>query len=32
MLLGFYIHHGVNSPRAELAADWIQVRAIFPEL
>jgi hypothetical protein len=30
--LGFYVHHGVKSPRAELAADWIQVRAIFPEL
>ena len=30
--LGFYVHHGVRSPRAELAADWIQVRAIFPEL
>jgi len=30
--VGFYVHHGVKSPRAELAADWIQVRAIFPEV
>jgi hypothetical protein len=29
--LGFYIHHGGQSERAELAADWIQVRGIFPE-
>jgi hypothetical protein len=29
--LGFYIHHGNQSARAELAADWIQVRGIFPE-
>ena len=30
--LGFYVHHGGVSQRAELAADWIQVRAIFPEI
>jgi hypothetical protein len=30
--LGFYVHHGAESPRAELGADWIQVRGIFPEV
>ena len=29
--LGFYVHHGATSPRAELAARWIQVRAVLPE-
>jgi hypothetical protein len=29
--LGFYVHHGAQSDLAELAADWIQVRGIFPE-
>jgi hypothetical protein len=29
--LGFYVHHGQLSASAELAADWIQVRGIFPE-
>jgi hypothetical protein len=29
--LGFYVHHGSQSASAELAADWIQVRGIFPE-
>jgi hypothetical protein len=29
--LGFYVHHGAQSASAELAADWIQVRGIFPE-
>jgi hypothetical protein len=29
--LGFYVHHGSQSARAELGADWIQVRGIFPE-
>jgi hypothetical protein len=28
--LGFFVHHGVTSPRAELAAEWIQVRGVFP--
>jgi hypothetical protein len=28
--LGFFVHHGLTSPRAELAAEWIQVRGIFP--
>jgi hypothetical protein len=28
--LGFFIHHGTTSERAELAADWIQVRGVFP--
>lgn len=28
--LGFYLHHGASSQRAGLAADWLQVRAIFP--
>lgn len=28
--LGFFVHHGVTSPRAELAAEWIQVRGLFP--
>jgi len=28
--LGLYVHHAATSPHAELAADWIQVRAIFP--
>jgi hypothetical protein len=28
--LGFFVHHGLTSPRAELAAEWIQVRAVFP--
>jgi hypothetical protein len=28
--LGFYVHHGTRSVRAELAADWIQVRGVFP--
>jgi hypothetical protein len=29
--LGFYLHHGESSARAELAADWLQVRALFPD-
>ena len=29
--LGFYLHHGAQSAKAELGADWIQVRGIFPE-
>jgi hypothetical protein len=29
--LGFYVHHGSADGRAVLAADWIQVRGIFPE-
>jgi hypothetical protein len=29
--LGFYVHHASESPRAELAADWIEIRGIFPE-
>ncbi len=28
--LGFYVHHGRRSARAELTADWIQVRGVFP--
>lgn len=28
--LGLYLHQGPNSPGADLAADWLQVRAIFP--
>jgi hypothetical protein len=29
--VGFYVHHGSQGPRAELGADWIQLRGIFPE-
>jgi len=29
--VGFYVHHGSQAPRAELGADWIQLRGIFPE-
>jgi hypothetical protein len=29
--LGFYVHHGSQSARAELGADWIQVSGIFAE-
>ncbi|HEV7662383.1 MAG TPA: hypothetical protein VGQ62_02515 [Chloroflexota bacterium] len=29
--LGFYVHHGQQSARAEMAAHWIQVRGVFPE-
>lgn len=29
--LGFYLHHGHRPAPAELAVDWIQVRAILPE-
>jgi hypothetical protein len=29
--LGFFVHHGLTSPRAELAAEWIQVRGVFPD-
>jgi hypothetical protein len=29
--LGFFIHHGSRSQRAELAVDWIQVRGVFPQ-
>jgi hypothetical protein len=29
--LGLYVHHGSQSARAELAADWLEVRGIFPE-
>jgi hypothetical protein len=28
--LGFFVHHGLTSPRAEMQADWIQVRGVFP--
>ena len=28
--LGFFIHHGTTSERAEMAADWIEVRGVFP--
>lgn len=28
--VGLYLHQGALSPRAELAADWLQVRALFP--
>lgn len=28
--LGFFVHHGLTSQRAELAAEWIQVRGVFP--
>jgi hypothetical protein len=28
--LGFFVHHGSRSEKAELAADWIQVRGVFP--
>jgi 3-keto-disaccharide hydrolase len=28
--LGFFVHHGTRSARAELAADWIEVRGVFP--
>jgi len=28
--LGFFIHHGTTSERAELAAEWIEVRGVFP--
>jgi hypothetical protein len=27
--LGFFVHHGLTSDRAELAAEWVQVRGIF---
>ncbi|MBV9579847.1 MAG: hypothetical protein JO057_14755 [Chloroflexi bacterium] len=27
--LGFFVHHGLTSPRAELAVEWVQVRGIF---
>lgn len=30
-LLGFYLHHGYRLAAAELAVDWIQVRAMLPE-
>jgi hypothetical protein len=29
--LGFYLHHGSTSPRAEMVADWIQIRAVLPQ-
>jgi hypothetical protein len=29
--LGFYVHHGSEAARAELGANWIQVRGIFAE-
>ncbi len=29
--VGFYVHHGSQAPRAELGADWIQLRGVFPE-
>lgn len=29
--LGFFVHHGLTSPKAELAAEWIQVRTVFPQ-
>jgi hypothetical protein len=29
--LGFFVHHGNHSPRAELAAHWIQVRGVFAD-
>lgn len=28
--LGFFVHHGLTSPKAELAAQWVQVRGVFP--
>lgn len=28
--LGFFVHHGLSSEKAELAAEWIQVRGVFP--
>jgi hypothetical protein len=28
--LGYFVHHGLTSKRAELRADWIQVRGVFP--
>jgi hypothetical protein len=28
--LGYFVHHGLTSPRAELAVDWVQVRGLFP--
>jgi hypothetical protein len=28
--LGFFVHHALTSEKAELAADWIQVRGLFP--
>jgi hypothetical protein len=28
--IGFFVHHGSTSERAELAAEWIQVRGVFP--
>ena len=28
--LGFFVHHGATSARAELQAAWIQVRGVFP--
>jgi hypothetical protein len=28
--LGFFVHHGMTSQRAEMQADWIQVRGVFP--
>lgn len=28
--LGFFVHHGTTAERAELAAEWIQVRGVFP--
>jgi hypothetical protein len=28
--LGFFVHHGMTSERAELSAEWIQVRGVFP--
>jgi hypothetical protein len=27
--LGFFVHHGLTSAKAELAVDWVQVRGIF---
>lgn len=29
--LGFFVHHGTTSDRAELSAGWLQVRGIFPQ-
>ena len=29
--LGFYVHHGEASERAELAAHWVEVRGVFAE-
>ncbi len=28
--LGFFVHHGATAARAEMRAEWIQVRAVFP--